>query len=1510
MPSLQSQSLSSVNALLSRRDIAPVKAGVVPTLQQHDDAKEPPLREEKRFEDDSDLADERKEGGAASDAHHQPIIDSHGGHEDLSEPTWEEDEGDAGGEDKAPLSELSHHPDEAGDDSDADPSAQREAQHAAAQRYREEQLQSLASHDPSDSLDVPPHERERTQVAIDDDDDDEAAQQSARQRSGDISIELSKDMLGAAGDDGMGQGKGKKRAAKDKASAPRFTAQSRALLLRVRRMHLLTQLVLLQRWSGLCDQPELQGLTLSLLPAHLHLSDDAPATPSSSSSASSLSSSAPRSPPTLQTFNLPYLQSLLSWYHNLFHLDVSALPMLTSLCSLGNVTLYLRCVLAQLSVALGLRRGCAQAKVVLFVALLRGLGLQARYVHGMEVEPYAWSQEGWMEELRRKAGVGVDVGRSASMTMVIMGRTVEAINFKENRRRLWRVITARSNALRGNSPEHWMCDCGKPVEPRNAEAAALVIPPAKKVSIRGRTISISRDEEDREEVLVDDDDDDREDSVAQRRLDEARRRKKERDERSPKQAESEARAPARSQPPSSGRKRARKEASREAPQPIKPKRASRASERGKTQSDDDEEHTADARDADQEDDEENAPLSKRSAAFKREKRANGTAAKRCAPLIPSPPAAAVTEAPLSAADDAFIVLSSDDDEAVEQIKAAEAQREAEERARLLAMERDDDVPPPPIEAEAVDKQLVSGEAARPKRRKTLASHTVKRKLVTADEDEEDDDDDVFEAAVRPSPSSSSPAPAPSKVQPSREQEDADGEGRAEDDSADVDDGNGEEDHGCMVCGFHSSTKKNRILLCDGVACGRECHVRCTEPRLRAVPEGEWFCSLCTQRDSAAASAQRGARPLSTSTASFYTVKPKVHRESDDGNDEENVVRPVKEEAADRKKDGVFVQFHFSGAVEDAHEPAVEGEKTSRPKRERKAAKKEEKVDDGNDDDDDSVLEDVTPQRKAKVGRKATKPRSASSSSPSSASSRRAPQRRSSSSSSPSASSPTSQAKKKADGSAQFTPFWCEVYIPAQERWVHIDPLNCLLDEPATYEALRPRHIFAYVLAAYPRTQLLRTSSSSASLQHSATAFGRPIIQDLTPRYSVGGHTVNRQRLDEGWWESLRLSISAPLDSPIDARLHAAEQSSFSSSLCEVASQYPTSLAGLKKHPQYTCVDNLKKFEALRPGTRPVTRLRLGKADVTLYKKEDVCPLHTVDRWMREKRQVRESELQQPVKLVKSHTMASRKKRKMRQYGGSSAGAFTSLALDAEAAAIPSSAAAAFDDDGEELATLYGLWQTDPWTPPAAANGLVPKNARGQVDLWDPTHLPGGCVHLPYPRIASIARKLGVDHGEAMVGFEVKHGRSVPRFEGIVVTAENADWVLEAYQQREKELKEKADAKRWERVAFNWRRLVRGAVVRSDIMRGLTDRSAGEGTMEQKGGKGKKKTATAATAATGKAEGRGGKGKAAVPTGAVEAEVENDLSHVHDFSQKKSMDVATGTWHATCLCGARTEYQEL
>lgn len=52
---------------------------------------------------------------------------------------------------------------------------------------------------------------------------------------------------------------------------------------------------------------------------------------------------------------------------------------------------------------------------------------------------------------------------------------------------------------------------------------------------------------------------------------------------------------------------------------------------------------------------------------------------------------------------------------------------------------------------------------------------------------------------------------------------------------------------CEICG--SGGYDDQVLLCDGPNCTRESHMFCLRPIITEVPEGEWFCSLCSAQGS-------------------------------------------------------------------------------------------------------------------------------------------------------------------------------------------------------------------------------------------------------------------------------------------------------------------------------------------------------------------------------------------------------------------------------------------------------------------------------------------------------------------------------------------------------------------------------------------------------------------------------------------------------------------------------------
>ena len=102
-------------------------------------------------------------------------------------------------------------------------------------------------------------------------------------------------------------------------------------------------------------------------------------------------------------------------------------------------------------------------------------------------------------------------------------------------------------------------------------------------------------------------------------------------------------------------------------------------------------------------------------------------------------------------------------------------------------------------------------------------------------------------------------------------------------------------------------------------------------------------------------------------------------------------------------------------------------------------------------------------------------------------------------------------------------------------------------------------------------------------------------------------------------------------------------------------------------------------------------------------------------------------------------------------------------------------------DGEKLKQgLYALHQTDWIIPPPIQNGVIPKNAFGNMDCYVPTMVPRGAVHIPLRSTVRICKRLGIDFAEAVTGFEFGKQRAVPVITGVVVAEEHEHAVIDEY----------------------------------------------------------------------------------------------------------------------------------
>ena len=228
-----------------------------------------------------------------------------------------------------------------------------------------------------------------------------------------------------------------------------------------------------------------------------------------------------------------------------------------------------------------------------------------------------------------------------------------------------------------------------------------------------------------------------------------------------------------------------------------------------------------------------------------------------------------------------------------------------------------------------------------------------------------------------------------------------------------------------------------------------------------------------------------------------------------------------------------------------------------------------------------------------------------------------------------------------------------------------------------------------------------------------------------------------------------------------------------------------SLQGYKSSAEFVLERHLRREEALCPGSKPVKHFSSGKGEKArsepVFLRKDILVCRTGESWHKEGRQVKGGE--HPIKMVPVRAVTLTRKREVEE---------------------------AEREGGEKLKQgLYSWDQTEWIIPPPIQDGVIPKNAFGNMDVYVPSMVPAGAVHVPLRSTMKICKRLGIDYAEAVTGFEFGNKRAVPVITGVVVAAEHEDLVIDEWEKDEEERKRKEEGKR-EKLALNtWRKFLTG-----------------------------------------------------------------------------------------------------
>ena len=383
-----------------------------------------------------------------------------------------------------------------------------------------------------------------------------------------------------------------------------------------------------------------------------------------------------------------------------------------------------------------------------------------------------------------------------------------------------------------------------------------------------------------------------------------------------------------------------------------------------------------------------------------------------------------------------------------------------------------------------------------------------------------------------------------------------------------------------------------------------------------------------------------------------------------------------------------------------------------------------------------------------------------------------------------------------DKDMSYPTYWTEVISPLTHEiypvnsLTHTPPVFIRRDELAAFEPRGPKaekakQVIAYVIAYSPDgTAKDVTTRYLKNHMWPGKTKGVRIPVEKVPILNRNGKVKRYEEFD--WFktvmsgylrtEKMRTAVD-DLEEVKDLKPVKPEK--------KIAKEGEETLQGYKQSAEFVLERHLRREEALLPKVKPVRTFVAGKGEnlkeEPVFRRKDVVICRTGESWHKEGRQVKAGEY--PMKMVPVRAVTLTRKREVEE---------------------------AERDGGEKLKQGLYAWDQTEWIiPPPIENGVIPKNAFGNMDCYVPTMVPEGAVHIPLLRTMRICKRLGIDFAEAVTGFEFGKQRAVPVVTGVVVASEHEDLVIDEWEKDEAERRIKEEGKR-ERIALAmWKKFFMG-----------------------------------------------------------------------------------------------------
>ena len=369
-----------------------------------------------------------------------------------------------------------------------------------------------------------------------------------------------------------------------------------------------------------------------------------------------------------------------------------------------------------------------------------------------------------------------------------------------------------------------------------------------------------------------------------------------------------------------------------------------------------------------------------------------------------------------------------------------------------------------------------------------------------------------------------------------------------------------------------------------------------------------------------------------------------------------------------------------------------------------------------------------------------------------------------------------------DRDMPFPTYWTEVISPITSEIIPVDPITLIPSvamnpehlaqfESRGVKADKAKQVFGYIVA-YSTDGTAKDVTTRYLKRHMwpGRTKGIRIPVERVPVYNKTGKIRHYEEYD--WFKTVMSGYSRTADMRTVA--DDVEEGKDLKAVKPVKKELKVSegtLQSYKNSAEYVLERHLRREEALRPGSKPVKAFTTGKGDKMkeepVYRRDDVETCRTGESWHKEGRAVK------PGTLFQSCPPYGNSPRRHAE-SGLVLGEFPMKMVPVRAVTLTRKREVEeAERDGEKLKQgLYALHQTDWIIPPPIENGIIPKNAFGNMDCYVPTMVPEGAVHIPLKNTIRICKRLGIDFAEAVTGFEFGKQRAVPVITGVVVAEEH------------------------------------------------------------------------------------------------------------------------------------------